>query len=267
MERYLREKGDEDEKASHGDRIQAYEEDLNWLYAWTSRILLPPSQILRTSDYYEGEGESIPFLLAVGYHVFTGVRLNIDSDEPSPNETAANAKQTRLFQHIAFIGLQIIKHLNWLLPLSTYNDQFNVITSIVIYADEKDPWTSKAASQNAQTLLLKTILGPSRDTSPALLDFLLREKIKPLFLQSKNPAVTSLGRKAIRPMVSKYDDDIIGEKETKPWKFDQRYMLTVFRWVLLNMNVCSHPSIPTIASFSAQRHYEFNDYGIPMNGD
>ena len=26
------------------------------------------------------------------------------------------------------------------------------------------------------------------------------------------------------------------EKHTKPWKYDKRYILTIFRWVLLNMD-------------------------------
>jgi len=67
---------------------------------------------------------------------------------------------------------------------------------------------------------------------------LLRERIKPLFAKSKNPAVTPAGRKAITPLPVPIEHGV-DEVEIKPWKYGDCYIVTVFEWVLQQLDVCS----------------------------
>ena len=67
---------------------------------------------------------------------------------------------------------------------------------------------------------------------------LLKEKIKPLFAKSKNPAITAAGRKAISPLPVPIEHSI-DESELKPWKCRDVYIVTVFEWALRQLDVLS----------------------------
>ncbi len=74
----------------------------------------------------------------------------------------------------------------------------------------------------------------------ALADYVLRERIRPLFDRSpKRDEITAQARRALNPVARAYDehDSPAAEMARKPWKFSHAYILTVFRWLLLNMDV------------------------------
>lgn len=94
------------------------------------------------------------------------------------------------------------------------------------------PWSSSTSS-------------PFPVTKSALFDHILSKIVKPIFARTKkNPDVTSEGRKAMSTNLMRTKHERSGggvvfgkeEKHTKPWKYDKRYILTIFRWVLLNMD-------------------------------
>jgi len=71
---------------------------------------------------------------------------------------------------------------------------------------------------------------------PSIVSAILKDDVRPLFAKSKNPAITSQGRKNIRTVQVRYDS-IVVNPESKPWKCHQPYIVSVFRWVLQNLHV------------------------------
>ena len=75
------------------------------------------------------------------------------------------------------------------------------------------------------------------DHLPDLLHHLLQERVKPIFAKSKNPAITPQGRKAIDPLPTNDTMHSDLDIESKPWKYRVVYIVTVFRWILMHLNV------------------------------
>ncbi len=74
----------------------------------------------------------------------------------------------------------------------------------------------------------------------ALADYVLRERIRPLFDRSpKRDEITAQARRALNPIARAHDehDSPAAEMARKPWKYSYAYILTVFRWLLLSMDV------------------------------
>ncbi|KAL9603638.1 MAG: hypothetical protein Q9179_002125 [Wetmoreana sp. 5 TL-2023] len=73
-----------------------------------------------------------------------------------------------------------------------------------------------------------------KDKPKALEDLimnLLRERVKPLFVKSRNPILTEAGRKAISPAIGNSSSTDF-ESADKPWKFESPHIVTVFEWIL-----------------------------------
>ncbi|KAI9851857.1 MAG: hypothetical protein M1838_002573 [Thelocarpon superellum] len=144
-----------------------------------------------------------------------------------------NAWREMKFKHISRLGIEIIAILDSHLPLQQYDKQEDVVLSLAIYTSPSDPWTNSAAFQNATALLQKY---HHAATEPAVLvEHILRDQMRPLFLHSATPAVTPAGRKAMTPM-RRAHEDITSETVSKAWKHSRIYMLTVLRWALSNLN-------------------------------
>ncbi|KAL8793699.1 MAG: hypothetical protein Q9195_003748 [Heterodermia aff. obscurata] len=79
---------------------------------------------------------------------------------------------------------------------------------------------SKAEPGNFQTLLTN----------------LLREHVKPAFVKSNNSAITPAGRKAIIALPPRFEASI-DETKSKPWKYGQVYLITVFEWILEQLDL------------------------------
>lgn len=134
-------------------------------------------------------------------------------------------------------------------PSATEELETDLVLALASFTYAFDPWTTPASYSLANALLAIYVPPLRADASrfAALLDGLLRERVKPLFAKAKNPVITPAGRKAITPLpvAMEWSGD---EVEMKPWKYGDCYVVTVFEWVLKQLDVCS----PTPISFLSQ---------------
>ena len=89
------------------------------------------------------------------------------------------------------------------------------------------------------TELLQGYLSDSRQSEedfPSVVGAILKDNIRPLFAKSKTPTVTSQGRKNIRTVHAASDSTLV-DPGSKPWKYHHPYIVSVFRWLLRNLNV------------------------------
>lgn len=69
---------------------------------------------------------------------------------------------------------------------------------------------------------------------------LLKEKIRPLFTKTKNPAITSEGRKNFHPVpLTRFDGSVLDD-EMKPWKIKDVYATRVLSWIVSQYKVRGH---------------------------
>lgn len=82
----------------------------------------------------------------------------------------------------------------------------------------------------------------------SLIERILKERIKPVFAKTKNPAITAEGRKNFHPVpLPRFDASII-DPATKLWKISAVYATTVLAWVIAQYQVrSSTPALGRIA--------------------
>ena len=167
----------------------------------------------------------------------------LNSTDPPP---LLSNKQTLQWRALSTVGIRILLHLNRLDSLSKSGDPpIELITSLAAYTNAYDPWTTPDANNDTEKIL-GSLIGSVDDASKAkVFNGVLADSIKPLFAKSKNPAVTEQGRKVIHPLPQPLDMSDM-ETSSKPWKFRDIYIVTVYRWVLTRLTV-SH-SLPSTAN-------------------
>lgn len=136
------------------------------------------------------------------------------------------------------VAIRLLVGLDWIFPISEVASSQAVIVSLAAFTDERDPWVTLSSFQTA-ILLLKKYVEDTRQSDGSLgllIRAILEQKIRPLFARTKNPAITSQGRRSIRLVHGGYDPSA-QDPETKPWKFRHIYIVSVFRWVLQNIDV------------------------------
>ena len=131
-------------------------------------------------------------------------------------------------------GLVVLSHLRRLIPPLQDSSGTVVLTCLAAFSDEKDPWNSSSAQQEASSLIGDYTRSAHMSV---VLTSILQERIKPLFSRTGNPAITPQGRKAINPRPSNIAMHTDIDAEVKPWKFRDVYIVTVFRWVLQFLDV------------------------------
>ena len=135
-------------------------------------------------------------------------------------------------------GLHLLSLLEKISPASDDEITVNVVSCLASFTDTREKWSCPEASEQAY-LLLNTMLSQLKgepERFQALISRLLEEHVKPLFVKTKNPAVTARGRRVLEPPPSTYmasDPDT----EIKPWKFHDIYIVTVLRWILQSLTV------------------------------
>ncbi|KAL8980136.1 MAG: hypothetical protein Q9205_004695 [Flavoplaca limonia] len=133
-------------------------------------------------------------------------------------------------------GLRILSHLQDL-NISSFDSSAALVACLATFTDLKDPWTTEDSFYLAQSMLTKHIGGVKDDSKrfDRLITELLLDHVKPLFLKSKPSVLTDQGRKAIAPLPgTAVPSDF--ESGSKPWKFQSPHILTVFYWVLEQLN-------------------------------
>lgn len=137
----------------------------------------------------------------------------------------------------------MLSHLQRAALLSSDESVVTVFTCLASFSEGNDQWTSSKALDQA-TILAETYV-KSQDVAN-LLHGLLRERIKPLFARSKNAAITRQGRKAIHPLPNNEAAHSDLDVESKPWKYRNVYIVTVFHWLLSHLNVSIAPVISAL---------------------
>lgn len=135
---------------------------------------------------------------------------------------------------MSLLGIIILTRLQNIKPLSENEDIVLVLTCLASFTDLDDPWTCSEARDQARSL--SEHYAASGDIS-SMLTRLLQERIKPLFANTKNPAITQQGRKAINPLTSAATAHSDVDSEPKIWKYRDAYSVTVFQWVLKHLDV------------------------------
>ena len=119
----------------------------------------------------------------------------------------------------------------------------DLITCLASFTDNRDPWTRSEACEAATALLnnhLSQLTASDPQALSQILINLLQTRIKPLFSKTNTPVLTDQNRKALYPLPIPLEGST-AEVELKPWKFREVYILTVFRWILNQLDVCLFP--------------------------
>lgn len=131
-------------------------------------------------------------------------------------------------------GLNILSHLHQNFPVTNDESTVHLLTCLASYTDLSDRWTSLEARNLSQALLEDY---EKSERLPAILTDLLKERVKPLFAKSKNPAITPQGRKAIDPLPNNDFAHSDLDAVAKPWKYRDVYIITVFQWIVGQVDV------------------------------
>lgn len=149
---------------------------------------------------------------------------------------------------IATVGLRLLSNLHSTVPQLQRNPSLDFVTCLALFTDETDPWTTLDAFNDAHHLLIGCECS-CNDNAPRhardLIRRLLEQRVKPLFARTKNPSITKQGRKAISSLPASTDFSET-EVEVKPWKFQGIHIITVFRWILAQLDVHSLLSITSL---------------------
>lgn len=111
----------------------------------------------------------------------------------------------------------------------------DVVLATATFNSMQDPWTTEDSESEA-SMHLKVSL---QDDKWDALERLLKEKIRPLFTKSKNPAITSEGRKNLHPVPPTRFDGSALDDSTRPWKNTDIYATSVLSWIISQYEVCS----------------------------
>lgn len=117
----------------------------------------------------------------------------------------------------------------------------DVITALASFTSEQDSWTTRDTYLESRRILesfATNAHGEAESSFWSLVERILKERIKPVFAKTKNPAITAQGRKNFHPVpLPRFDASII-DPATKPWKISDVYATTVLAWVIALYQVC-----------------------------
>lgn len=120
----------------------------------------------------------------------------------------------------------------------TLDNQFvphslHAIVAMASFTSEKDPWTTKSSNNCAEVYLN---LACQKDLW-SIIERVLKEKVRPLFTKTKNPAITNEGRKNLHPVPRTPFDGGVLDDSTKPWKNTNIYAPAVLSWIICQYKV------------------------------
>lgn len=101
------------------------------------------------------------------------------------------------------------------------------------FTSEEDPWTTEDTVVES-SMHLNVTLQRGKWT---VIERILKEKIRPLFTKTKNPAITSEGRKNFHPVPPTRFDGSALDDSTKPWKSTDIYATSVLSWIVSQYTV------------------------------
>jgi hypothetical protein len=154
-------------------------------------------------------------------------------EKESELSAALKAKQTTYT-----LAISCIKYLNDILPIPEITSPEEIYTTLLCFTSPHDPWTTSTSLQDA-VMILESYMEPERRSKCwPILERVCESKIRPIFAKTKNPAITSSGRKNLHPLPQPRFEERFFDPETKPWKHKDIYATTVLEWILAQYTVC-----------------------------
>ncbi|RYO80948.1 hypothetical protein DL762_007385 [Monosporascus cannonballus] len=109
----------------------------------------------------------------------------------------------------------------------------STLISITAFVNTEDPWTTIESASLAPELLDERFQSQSQEQrNKFITEDILSDFLRPLFSKSRPATVTASGRKAEFVEPSRYDNASAEAEARKPWKYGQRYAITVFEWAV-----------------------------------
>ncbi|CAI7648714.1 unnamed protein product [Penicillium pancosmium] len=174
---------------------------INALCQWASQLALPSSEFAVSFD----ENPEI-------------------TEEDKNSQEESRLKSELAAQFITLMGAKAVSTLD----NNSVASSPDVIVAMASFTSEKDPWTTNASNNCAEIHLN---MACQNDLWP-IIERVLREKIRPLFTKTKNPAITSEGRKNLHPVARTRFDGGALDDSTKPWKTTDVYAPAVLSWIV-----------------------------------
>ena len=135
---------------------------------------------------------------------------------------------------MAAAGLRLVFHLQSCLLLANVAPSLDLMVCLAAYSDAQAPWVWPGSNDIAIELL--SSFKYHHNSPKSIAQSLLKDRLQPLFVGSKSKTVTEQGWKSINPVPGR-TNAIELEVVNKPWKYQSVHMITVFRWLLQQLDV------------------------------
>ncbi|KAF9253480.1 hypothetical protein DTO013E5_131 [Penicillium roqueforti] len=119
------------------------------------------------------------------------------------------------------------------LPNGKPDNAADILLAGACFVNQQNPWVT-SESYNATSMLMNVWVQDTHlaNTFWPAIDFILKERIRPLFAKTKNPAITSAGRKNFHPQTLPRFGASDLDASAKPWKTTDVYVASVLSWIL-----------------------------------
>jgi hypothetical protein len=114
----------------------------------------------------------------------------------------------------------------------------DVLLAGACFANEQNPWVT-SDSHDAATMLMNVWVQDARQSKTiwSAIDFILKERIRPLFAKTKNSAITSAGRKNFHPQALPRFGASDLDQSAKPWKTTDVWVASALSWIISQYQV------------------------------
>ncbi|KAL9058852.1 MAG: hypothetical protein Q9206_001742 [Seirophora lacunosa] len=137
-------------------------------------------------------------------------------------------------------GLHLLSHLQRLQQSSPFSciPTASLVACLASFTDPQDPWTSDKSHHLSGSLLsiYLSVLHEDSKQFEAIIKDILVHHIKPLFFKARTPLLTPAARQAISPLPGPHGPSDF-DATNKPWKFHSPHVVTIFRWVISQLDV------------------------------
>ncbi|KAJ5102156.1 Protein of unknown function DUF2454 [Penicillium alfredii] len=212
---------DEGPKQLAADEIEA----VIHLSAWASRLALPSSEFAISFDETAEISDSRVYSRPP--HMKNDPVLTVTTEDRKAQD------EGRLRVQLAITVLILLHKKHGGRPDRSVFNSPDLIVAMASFTSEHDPWTNEESRVEASMLRDATILFPTGDPRFwSLIERVLKEKIRPLFTRTRNPAITSEGRKNFHPVpLTRFYGSSL-DAEASPWKTTDVYAPTVLAWII-----------------------------------
>ncbi|KAL8719308.1 MAG: hypothetical protein Q9225_003672 [Loekoesia sp. 1 TL-2023] len=161
------------------------------------------------------------------------------AEEPSfatESKCAASPEEIARLVSMKAAGLHLLNHLRGPQPCKLETPTA-LVACLASFTNLQDSWTTQEAYDLAQSMLSNHLACIHKDPQSfdCLVKDLLLNHVKPLFVKSRSPALTDQARKAVSPVPGpNVPSDF--ESANKPWKFQSPHIVTIFQWILSELN-------------------------------